>query len=133
MDCGEDPTPTDEGQTPTSDTTPITFTQTIDGVVVQVGDGAPSAPYDLAAGDLAHDGPTLTLTARARGELDHAPPGRPSTPPGSTLTATDGDTWHGFPIPWRELPPQVARELIRTGCLLEPQYRKAFRQNLGGG
>jgi len=40
----------------------------------------------------------------------------------------DGLHWHGFPIPWRDLPPSAAKALIAAGRLTEHDFKKNFRK-----
>lgn len=39
--------------------------------------------------------------------------------------------WHGFPIPWSELPAEAKNKLIDKGVLTNTFYRKAIRKSLG--
>ena len=48
--------------------------------------------------------------------------------------ATDGSGetfWHGFPIPWQELPTEAKNLLIAKDRLTNVAYKKAIRKSLG--
>ena len=43
-----------------------------------------------------------------------------------------GETfWHGFPIPWQELPTEAKNQLIAKERLTNAAYIKAIRKSLG--
>jgi len=42
-----------------------------------------------------------------------------------------GSSWHGYPIPWKDLPIEAKNELINSGRLDKRTYDKALRKNWG--
>jgi hypothetical protein len=50
----------------------------------------------------------------------------------SHVTNGNGETfWHGFPIPWQELPTEAKNLLIAKDRLTNVAYKKAIRKSLG--
>lgn len=42
------------------------------------------------------------------------------------------EVWHGYPIPWDQLPVEAVTGLVERGRLTMARYRKGLRRNWGG-